>query len=67
VATGKVTDACYPRHTNDEFLAFLKKVARAYPRREPHIVVDNYATHAHPNVAAWLTVRLKGSSSGPRL
>ncbi len=62
-----MTDACYPRHTNDEFLAFLKKVARAYPRREPHIVVDNYATHAHPNVAAWLTVRLKGSSSGPRL
>jgi transposase len=54
VATGKVLDACYPRHTNDEFLAFLKKVARAYPRRKLHIVVDNYATHAHPNVAAWL-------------
>ena len=33
VATGKVTaDACYPRHTNDEFLAFLKLVAKAHPR-----------------------------------
>ena len=31
VATGRVTDACYDRHTHDEFLAFLKKVARDYP------------------------------------
>jgi len=54
VATGKVTDACYDRHTHDEFLAFLKKVARSYPRRELHVVVDNYATHTHPDVEAWL-------------
>jgi DDE superfamily endonuclease/Winged helix-turn helix len=54
VATGKVTDACYHRHTHDEFLAFLKKVARAYPRRQLHVVVDNYATHKHPDVEAWL-------------
>jgi len=54
VATGRVTDACYPRHLNEEFLAFLKTVARAYPRKKLHIVVDNYATHKHPNVARWL-------------
>ena len=54
VATGKVTDACYDRHTHDEFLGFLKKVARAYPRRQLHVVVDNYATHKHPDVEAWL-------------
>jgi transposase len=54
VATGKVTDACYPRHRNEEFLAFLKRVAKAYPRQKLHLVVDNYATHKHPNVAAWL-------------
>ena len=54
VATGKVTDACYPRHTNDEFLRFLKQVAKAYPRVELHVVVDNYGTHSHPNVRAWL-------------
>ena len=29
VATGLVTDRCYDRHTNVEFLAFLKQVARA--------------------------------------
>jgi transposase len=54
VATGKVTDACYPRHRHAEFLRFLKQVAKAYPRVELHIVVDNYATHKHPAVQAWL-------------
>ena len=54
VATGKITDACYPRHRNEEFLAFLKQVAKAYPRVKLHIVCDNYATHKHPNVKAWL-------------
>ena len=38
VATGKVTDQCYDRHGKAEFLDFLKKVARAYPRRELHVV-----------------------------
>jgi transposase len=54
VATGKVTDACYPRHRHEEFLRFLRQVARAYPRKQLHIVVDNYATHKHPDVQAWL-------------
>ena len=54
VATGKVTDACHPRHTHAEFLAFLKQVAKAYPRVPLHVVADNYATHKHPAVAAWL-------------
>ena len=48
IATGKVTDACYPRHRHEEFLRFLKQVAKAYPRVELHIVADNYATHKHP-------------------
>ncbi|MCA1694855.1 MAG: IS630 family transposase [Actinobacteria bacterium] len=54
VATGKVTDACFDRHRHTEFLRFLKQVAKAYPRCELHIVCDNYATHKHPKVQAWL-------------
>jgi transposase len=54
IATGKVTDSCMPRHTNVEFLAFLKQVAKAYPRVKLHIVCDNYGTHKHPAVQAWL-------------
>jgi transposase len=54
VATGKVTEACTERHRHQEFLAFLKQVAAAYPRRQLHVVVDNLATHKHPAVRAWL-------------
>jgi transposase len=54
VATGRVTDACYEHHRHEEFLAFLKKVARSYPRRELHVVLDNYGTHKHADVESWL-------------
>jgi transposase len=54
VATGRITDACQPRHRHREFLAFLKLVAKAYPRRQLHVVVDNYGTHKHAKVQAWL-------------
>jgi transposase len=54
VATGKVVDACLPRHRHQEFLRFLKQVAKAYPKVELHLVCDNYATHKHPKVKAWL-------------
>jgi transposase len=54
VATGTVIDACYPRHRHQEFLRFLKQVAKAYPRKKLHIVCDNYRTHKHAKVQAWL-------------
>src|SRR3954447_26537106 len=54
VATGRVTEACTDRHRHQEFLAFLQQVARAYPRRQLHVVVDNLPTHKHPAVRAWL-------------
>ena len=53
-ATGKVTSACYPRHRHEEFLSFLRQVAKTYPRRQLHIVTDNYGTHKHQDVTAWL-------------
>jgi len=58
IATGKVTAACKPRHRHQEFLAFLKQVARAYPDDgtgdELHLVMDNYAAHKRPEVREWL-------------
>ncbi len=54
IATGRVTGLCKNRHRHQEFLAFLKHVARAYPDDELHLVMDNYAAHKHPNVRAWL-------------
>jgi len=54
IATGKVTGACKPRHRHQEFLAFLKQVARAYPEGELHLVMDNYGTHKKQEVRDWL-------------
>jgi transposase len=54
IATGNVVGACKPRHRHQEFLAFLKQVARAHRERELHLVMDNYAAHKHPAVKAWL-------------
>jgi transposase len=48
IATGKVTGVCKQRHRHQEFLAFLKHVARAYPDRQLHLIMDNYATHVCP-------------------
>ena len=54
VATGRIEQTCLPRHRHQEFLRFLQQVAKAYPRVKLHIVCDNYATHKHPAVKAWL-------------
>ena len=54
VATGQVTGLCKNRHRHQEFLAFLKHVARAYPEGELHLVMDNYAAHQRPEIKAWL-------------
>ncbi len=55
VLTGKVIGSCLPQHRHSEFLKFLKIIDREVPRRlEVHLILDNYATHKHPNVQAWL-------------
>jgi hypothetical protein len=54
VATGRVIDQCFPRHRHSQFLAFLKRVATAWPRRQLQVVLDNYGTYTHAKVMAWL-------------
>lgn len=54
IANGKVTGLCQDRHRHQEFLRFLKHVARAYPDQELHLVMDNYATHKRIEVRTWL-------------
>ena len=54
IATGQVTAACKPRHRHQEFLAFLKQVAKAYPDQELHLVMDNYAAHKRIEIRDWL-------------
>ena len=54
VATGKVTHETRDRHTGADYLAFLKRIARAYPKGEVHLILDNVSTHKTPAVNAWL-------------
>lgn len=55
VVTGEVVGECYDRHRHDEFLAFLKKLDRQTLKGlDLHLIVDNYATHKHQEVQAWL-------------
>ena len=46
------------RHRHQEFLAFLRHIDRNVPEGlDVHLVVDNYATHKHAKVKAWLAKR----------
>jgi len=55
VLTGSVIGQCLPRHRHTEFLKFLRTVDREVPKGlQVHLILDNYATHKHPNVEAWL-------------
>jgi transposase len=52
---GKVIGTCLPRHRHQEFVRFLAQIdAETPPTLELHLIVDNYATHKHPKVKAWL-------------
>jgi transposase len=56
VLTGKVIGECLPRHRHEEFLKFLRTIDREVPTGlQVHLICDNYATHKHPDVQAWLT------------
>lgn len=54
IATGEVTANCTLRHRHQEFLNFLRLLARTYPRQELHLVLDNCGTHKHPAIKRWL-------------
>ena len=55
VADGQVMGQCQNRHRHQEWLKFLKLLDQQTPAdREVHLILDNYATHKHAKVKAWL-------------
>ena len=55
VLDGTVIGRCMQRHRHLEFIRFLNAVERQVAANRPiHVVLDNYATHKHPKVLAWL-------------
>jgi transposase len=55
VLEGSVIGRCMQRHRHEEFIRFLNAVEREVPAGKViEAIVDNYATHKHPKVKAWL-------------
>ena len=51
----RVVGQCFGRHRHQEFLKFLRRLDVEFPAPTPlHLVMDNYGTHSHPKVKAWL-------------
>ncbi len=52
---GTVISRCESRHRHTEWLRFLKQINRETPKDKTlHLICDNYATHKHKKVTAWL-------------
>src|ERR1039458_4980425 len=52
---GNVIGDFHKRHRHQEFLSFLRFIDRKLPGKTAlHLVMDNYGTHSHPDVKAWL-------------
>jgi len=55
VLDGRVIGQCQQHHTHVEWLKFLRQIDRETPKDKTlHLIADNYATHKHPVVQAWL-------------
>ncbi len=55
VLQGRVIGQCFARHRHQEFLKFLRRLDQEFPGPLPlHLVMNNYGTHQHAQVRAWL-------------
>jgi putative transposase len=58
VANGSVLTQCKPHHRHQEFQSFLRHIEVNVPQHlDVHLVCDNYGTHKHAKVRAWLARR----------
>lgn len=58
VVRGSHTATCKPHHRHQEFRSFLREIDKAVPAElDVHCIVDNYGSHKHPKVKAWLAAR----------
>jgi transposase/transposase-like protein len=52
---GKIVSMLADQHRHQEWLKFLKTIDRSTPASlDLHLILDNYATHKHPEVRKWL-------------
>lgn len=55
ILDGRVIGECMPKHRHQEFLRFLRRLDREFPKDTPlHLILDNYGTHSELSVKQWL-------------
>ena len=55
VLEGKIIGRCMQRHRHQEFIRFLNAIEAETPvGKIIHVILDNYGSHKHPKVRAWL-------------
>jgi putative transposase len=60
VLDGSVLTLCKARHRHQEFLEFLRRIDKSVPADlDVPCIVDNYSSHKHPKVKAWLAARAR--------
>jgi transposase len=55
MAEGRVISMCMDTQRHQRWIKFLKLIDKEIPPDlDIHLIVDNYATHKHENVTAWM-------------
>jgi hypothetical protein len=62
VLDGTISSRCAKRHRHQEFIRFLGVIDQSAPDLDLHLVMDNYATHKHPALKAWLAQHPRSTS-----
>jgi transposase len=55
VHSGEITAETIDKNNHKNFLKFLKKLYRKYPKKQLHIIADNLNVHKHHKVKEWLS------------
>jgi len=54
VHQGEITAETIEKNNHENFLKFLKKLYRKYPKKDLHIIADNLNVHKHQKVKEWV-------------
>ena len=58
VTEGRLIGTCMPKHRHQEWIKFLRIIDKETPQElDLHLIIDNYSTHKHQKVKAWLKRR----------
>lgn len=54
VHDGEITANTIEKNNSENFLKFLKKIYRKYPKKHLHVIADNLKVHKHKDIKEWV-------------